>query len=341
MKTAQFDYELPKELIAQEPSLERSESRLMSINLNNHSITHERFSDITKYFEAGDVLVLNNTKVIPARLYGVKEHTHAKIEILILNMEGNQWECLVKKAKAIKVGTRVIFDDELLSGVCTEVKEEGIRIFKMESAYPLLEVLNKIGTIPLPPYIKNTNQDMDRYQTIYAKELGSSAAPTAGLHFTEDLLAKIKERGVKVAYVTLHIGLGTFKPVEVDDIKAHKMHSEYYLIDQENANLIEEAKAHHNRVICVGTTSARVLETVASKYGKIKADSGMSEIFIYPGYTFKALDALITNFHLPKSTLLMMISALVGLDLTKQAYQIAIEKQYRFFSFGDAMFIYR
>lgn len=341
MKTIEFDYKLPKELIAQHPSNKRSESRLMTINIESNEIEHHVFKDIKLYLKKDDVLVLNNTKVIPARLYGIKEKTNAKIEVLILNIVGSICECMVKNAKAIKIDTKVIFDENLLSGTCIEVKEEGIRVFEMKSNLPLMEVLHEIGTIPLPPYIKATNQDSSRYQTVYASKEGSSAAPTAGLHFSDELINDLKEQGVTFAYVTLHIGLGTFKPVEVDDIKDHKMHSEYYEIDSENARIISKAKEEGRRIVCVGTTSARVLETVSSKYGKIVKDQGNSEIFIFPGYVFKTVDALITNFHLPKSTLLMMISAFSSIDLMREAYSIAVDEKYRFFSFGDSMFLYR
>ncbi len=341
MKTIEFDYNLPKELIAQHPSNKRSESRLMAINVENHQIKHHVFKDIKAYLKKDDVLVLNNTKVIPARLYGVKEKTNAKIEILILNMFGSICECMVKNAKAIKLGTKVIFDEKLLSGTCIEIKEEGLRVFEMKSDLPLMDVLHKIGTIPLPPYIKEAKQDTTRYQTVYASKEGSSASPTAGLHFSNELISELKEYGVTFAYVTLHIGLGTFKPVEVEDIRDHKMHSEYYEINFENAKIISQAKQQGRRIVCVGTTSARVLETVSSKYGKIVKDQGNSEIFIFPGYIFKTVDALITNFHLPKSTLLMMISAFSSIDLMKEAYSIAIDEKYRFFSFGDSMFLYR
>lgn len=341
MKTIEFDYNLPKELIAQHPTNQRSESRLMTINIDTHDIQHHIFSDIKSYLKSDDILVLNNTKVIPARLYGIKEKTNAKIEILILNINGSVCECMVKNAKAVKLYTKVIFDENLLSGTCIEVKEDGLRVFKMDSSLPLIEVLHKIGKIPLPPYIKESNQETSRYQTVYASKEGSSAAPTAGLHFTDELIKELEDYGVTFAYVTLHIGLGTFKPVEVDDIKDHKMHSEYYEISSDNANIIETAKKQGRRIVCVGTTSARVLETVSSKYGKIIKDQGNSEIFIFPGYRFNTVDALITNFHLPKSTLLMMISAFASMDLMKEAYSIAINKKYRFFSFGDSMFLYR
>lgn len=341
MKTNEFDYNLPKHLIAQHPTQKRSESKMMSINITNEKIEHKQFSNIVSMLNENDVLVLNNTKVIPARLFGVKKETGAKIEVLVLKIDGNVCECLVRNAKAVKKSTIVVFDERLLYGECILVKEDGIRVFNMVSKKPILEVLDEIGKIPLPPYVKEDDQDKSRYQTVYATREGSSAAPTAGLHFTNELLDMCRNKGVTIAYVTLHIGLGTFKPVEVDDIEQHVMHTEYYEIDQANAALISTAKENNQRIICVGTTSARVLETVANKYDGIVEDYGYSDIFIYPGYKFKAVDALITNFHLPKSTLLMMISAFAGLDLTKKAYQIAVNNDYRFFSFGDSMFLYR
>lgn len=341
MKTSEFDYYLPKHLIAQHPTEKRSESRMMAINITNQDIEHKSFNDILDFLRPSDVLVLNDTKVIPARLFGIKETTNAHIEILILKIEGNQCECLVKNAKAVREGVKIIFDNDLLYGVCKEVRDGGIRIFEMHSKLPLMETLHKIGTIPLPPYIKEYEQDMDRYQTVYANKEGSSAAPTAGLHFTTQLLEKVREKGITIAQVTLHIGLGTFKPVEAENILDHKMHTEYYEIDKESAEIISKAKRENHRVVCVGTTSARVLETVASKFNEVQETSGYSDIFIYPGYQFKVVDALITNFHLPKSTLLMMISAFAGMELTKQAYLEAVEKSYRFFSFGDSMFLYR
>jgi S-adenosylmethionine:tRNA ribosyltransferase-isomerase len=341
MKTKEFDYNLPKHLIAQHPTQKRSESKMMSINISSEEIEHKQFSDIVSMLNENDVLILNNTKVIPARLFGVKQETGAKIEVLILKIDGTICECLVRNAKAVKKSTIVVFDEKLLLGECIMVKEDGIRVFNMVSKKPILEVLDIIGKIPLPPYVKEDDQDKSRYQTVYATKEGSSAAPTAGLHFTNELLKMCENKGVKIAYVTLHIGLGTFKPVEVDEIEQHVMHTEYYEIDQINATLISDAKKNSQRIICVGTTSARVLETVANKYDDIIVDCGYSDIFIYPGYKFKAVDALITNFHLPKSTLLMMISAFAGLDLTKKVYQIAINNDYRFFSFGDSMFLYR
>ncbi len=341
MKTKDFDYYLPKHLIAQHPTQKRSDSKMMSINTTRKSVEHKKFSDISSMLSENDVLVLNNTKVIPARLFGVKKDTGAKIEALILRIDDNICECLVKNAKVVKESTVIIFDDQLLIGECINVQDDGIRVFKMISDIPIIEVLNKIGEIPLPPYVKKDNQDTSRYQTVYATKEGSSAAPTAGLHFTNELLDECQKKGVKIAYVTLHIGLGTFKPVEVEEIKQHKMHTEFYEINRINADLISQAKREGKRIICVGTTSARVLETVANKHADIVEDYGYSEIFIYPGYEFKAVDALITNFHLPKSTLLMMISAFAGLDFTKEVYQIAVNNDYRFFSFGDSMFLYR
>ncbi len=341
MKINEFDYYLPKELIAQHPSKVRSESRMMAINVKEQSVEHRMFSDIKDYLKKGDVLVLNDTKVMPARLFGTKKETGAKIEILILKIDGDSCECLVRNARAVKMDTVITFDDSLLTGRCIGIKKDGVRILKMESKLPLMDVLHQIGEIPLPPYIKEANQDTSRYQTVYAKNEGSSAAPTAGLHFTDTLLEECKQKGVKLAFVTLHIGLATFKPVEVDNIEDHKMHTEFYQIDEENATIITNAKNEGGRVISVGTTSARVLETVASKHGTIIDTQGYSDIFIYPGYDFKIVEALITNFHLPKSTLLMMISAFAGTDFTKSFYQIAVEKNYRFFSFGDSMFLYR
>ena len=341
MKTSEFDYYLPKDLIAQHPTKNRSESRMMAINITKNQIEHKTFSDVLDYLRPNDVLVLNNTKVIPARLFGIKDITNAHIEILILKIEGNLCECLVKNAKAVKKDTKIIFNQELLYGICKEVREDGIRIIEMHSKKPLMDTLHLIGTIPLPPYIKEHEQDTSRYQTVYAKNEGSSAAPTAGLHFTKHLLEQAQEMGIEIAYVTLHIGLGTFKPVEAESIFDHKMHTEYYEISETNAKIISDAKHDGRRVVCVGTTSARVLETVATNHGDVKESSGYSDIFIYPGYQFKAVDALITNFHLPKSTLLMMISAFAGMELTRHAYLEAVEKHYRFFSFGDSMFLYR
>jgi S-adenosylmethionine:tRNA ribosyltransferase-isomerase len=341
MKTSEFDYYLPKELIAQHPAETRSASRMMAINITENEILHKTFEDVLEYLKPTDVLVLNNTKVIPARLFGIKDITNAKIEILILKIQGNHCECLVKNAKAVKKDTKIVFDQELLYGVCEEVRDGGIRIIEMHSQKSLMETLHAIGTIPLPPYIKENKQDKSRYQTVYADKEGSSAAPTAGLHFTKDLLNKAQEKGIEIAYVTLHIGLGTFKPVEVDSIFDHKMHTEYYEISKSNAEIISNAKHENRRIVCVGTTSARVLETIATKHQDIVETKGYSDIFIYPGYKFKVVDALITNFHLPKSTLLMMISAFAGMELTKKAYLEAVEKRYRFFSFGDSMILYR
>lgn len=341
MKTSEFDYYLPKELIAQHPTENRSASKMMAINIATQTIEHRTFEDVLDYLRSTDVLVLNNTKVIPARLFGIKDVTNAKIEILILKIEGNRCECLVKNAKAVKKGTKIVFDQERLYGICEEVNDEGIRIFTMYSKEPLLKTLHDIGNIPLPPYIKDNQQDKSRYQTVYADKEGSSAAPTAGLHFTKELLQKAQEKGIEIVYVTLHIGLGTFKPVEAESIFDHKMHTEYYEVSKQTADTIHKAKQQNRRIVCVGTTSARVLETVATKHQDIIETQGYSDIFIYPGYKFQAVDALITNFHLPKSTLIMMISAFAGMELTKKAYLEAVEKRYRFFSFGDSMILYR
>ena len=340
MRTDDFDFKLPDELIAQHPLKDRSSSKLMVVDILDETIDHKHFYDITKYFKKGDVLVLNDTKVIPARLFGIKEETNAHIELLILKMLPNdEIECLVGNAKAVKLGTRVFFGNGELITTCIEVKEEGIRIFKLEYKGIFLEVLDKLGTMPLPPYIKEKLEDKDRYQTVYAKELGSAAAPTAGLHFTDDLLNKIKEMGVVVTNVTLHVGLGTFRPVSVEDVTNHIMHKESYYMTEETANILNKAKKEERRIIAVGTTSVRTLETVFNKYNQFKQSYGETDIFIYPGYEFKAIDCLITNFHLPKSTLMMLISAFATKDLVMKAYETAIANKYRFFSFGDSMFL--
>lgn len=339
MRTDDFDFYLPEELIAQTPLDKRDSSRLLVLNKNDGSIEHKHFTDIIDYLHDGDVLVLNDTKVIPARLYGVKEDTGAVIEVLMLKDLGhNNWECLTKPAKRVKVGTIVKFSDRL-SAKCVSVGEEGIRKFELIYDGILYEILDELGEMPLPPYIHEKLEDKDRYQTVYAKNIGSAAAPTAGLHFTEDLLKRIEEKGVKVLYVTLHVGLGTFRPVNVEDVTKHKMHSEFYQMSKEVADELNNAKAEHRRIISVGTTSTRTLETIAGLYGEFKECCGNTEIFIYPGYEFKAIDALITNFHLPKSTLIMLISALAGKDNIMKAYEQAVKEKYRFFSFGDSMFI--
>lgn len=338
MKTSDFDYYLPEELIAQTPLKDRSSSRLMVLDKKTGKIEHKHFYDIVDYLNKGDILVRNNTKVIPARIFGVKEGTGAKVEVLLLKQIEDTYECLVGNAKVVKVGTVINFSDKL-KATCLEVKDEGIRILKFECEGIFLEVLNEIGNMPLPPYIKKSLLDKDRYQTVYAKYNGSAAAPTAGLHFTDEIFKKLKEKGVEVLDVTLHVGLGTFRPVKVDDVTNHKMHKEEYFMSKEVADELNKAKKEGRRIISVGTTSTRVLETVMSKYGEFKECHEESDIFIYPGYEFKAIDALITNFHLPKSTLIMLVSALASKEIILNAYNEAVKEKYRFFSFGDAMFI--
>lgn len=341
MNIEEFDYDLPKELIAQTPLEDCSSSRLLVLNKNNGKIKHEHFYNIVNYLKKGDVLVLNDTKVIPARLIGVKEETGAVIELLLLKDIGNDtWECLSRPAKRLKVGTLVSFGDGMLKATVTKKLDEGMVQVKLSYEGILMEILDKLGTMPLPPYIHEKLENKDRYQTVYAKNMGSAAAPTAGLHFTEELLKKIEEMGVIVCFVTLHVGLGTFRPVEVENILDHHMHSEFYVMDEKTADILNEAKKDGRRIIAVGTTSTRTLETIASKNdGHFVACSGNTDIFIYPGYTFKGIDCLITNFHLPKSTLVMLVSALAGREHILQAYQEAVNDKYRFFSFGDAMFI--
>ena len=341
MDINQFDYNLPKELIAQTPLKERSSSRLLVLNKNNGNITHEHFYNIINYLHKGDVLVLNDTKVIPARLIGEKEDTKAVIEILLLKeLEENNWECLARPGKRLKVGTIVSFGDGMLKAEITEKLEDGIVRIKLIYDDILMEILDKLGTMPLPPYIHEKLKDQSRYQTVYAKNIGSAAAPTAGLHFTKELLKEIESKGVIVTYVTLHVGLGTFRPVEVENVLEHKMHSEFYTMNKETADILNKAKKDGRRIVAVGTTSTRTLETIASNNnGLFKESAGNTDIFIYPGYKFKAIDALITNFHLPKSTLVMLVSALAGRENILNAYNEAIKEQYRFFSFGDAMFI--
>ena len=339
MKLLEFNYELPKELIAQTPIEKRDESRLMVLDREKQTIEHKTFKDIIDYLEPGDCLVRNNTKVLPARLYGKKE-TGAKVEFLLLNqMEGDIWECIVRPGNKLHVGTKVKFGDGLLKANILEVMPGGTR--KVEFKYDGIfnEILDKIGLMPLPPYIHEELKQNERYQTVYAKYNGSAAAPTAGLHFTEELLEKIEKKGVKIANVTLHVGIGTFRPVKVENIEEHKMHSEHYYIKQEDVQKINETKEQGKRVIAVGTTSCRVLETIADENGKVSVTEGDTKIFIYPGYKFKCLDGLITNFHLPESTLLMLVSALAGKEYVMNAYNEAVKQKYRFFSFGDAMFI--
>lgn len=340
MKTEDFNYELPENLIAQTPLKNRSESRLMVLDKNTGSIEHKRFYDIIDYLEEGDVLVLNDTKVLPARLFGIKEETGSHIEILMLKeLEHDSWECLVRPAKRISVGTVVNFGNGLLKAICTYEDSEGIRVFKFSYHGIFYEILDKLGEMPLPPYIHEKLADKNRYQTVYAKEIGSAAAPTAGLHFTQELLEKIEKKGVIIEYVTLHVGLGTFRPVNEENVLEHQMHSEYYSMSEETAKRLNEAKKNGNMIVSVGTTTTRVLETVMSRYSVFKACSGWTSIFIYPGYKFKAIDYLITNFHLPKSTLIMLVSALAGRENILNAYNEAIKERYRFFSFGDAMLI--
>ena len=336
-----YDFDLPEELIAQTPEKKRDHSRLMVLNKTNKTIEHRHFFDILEYLHEGDVLVRNNSKVIPARLFGTKEETNAHVEVLLLKDLGNNvWECLCGNAKVIKLGTVISFGDGSLKAKCVEIKEEGIRRMELIYSGILFEILDKLGKMPLPPYIHTQCEDNSRYQTVYAKVEGSAAAPTAGFHFTEELFEKLKEKKVEVVDVTLHIGLGTFRPVKVDDIKNHTMHSEVYEITQDAADRLNNAKEEGRRIISIGTTSTRTLESCMQKYGKFVATREATNIFIYPGYKFKAIDCLITNFHLPKSTLIMLVSALADRDFILSAYLEAIENKYRFFSFGDSMFIY-
>ncbi|MBO0996382.1 tRNA preQ1(34) S-adenosylmethionine ribosyltransferase-isomerase QueA [Bacillus sp. SD075] len=341
MKLDMFDFHLPEELIAQVPLEDREASRLMVLDRETGKLRHDVFSHITEYIKPGDCLVLNDTKVLPARLYGSKEGTGAKIEVLLLKQEHEDvWETLVKPAKRIKEGSTIVFGDGKLSAVCTGMLEHGGRILEFKYEGIFYEILEKLGEMPLPPYIKEQLDDQDRYQTVYARERGSAAAPTAGLHFTEELLEKLKGMGVHIAFITLHVGLGTFRPVSVDDIDSHEMHSEFYQMTEGTARLLNEVKEKGGKIITVGTTSTRTLETIASRNdGVFKEENGWTSIFIYPGYEFKGIDAMITNFHLPKSTLIMLISALAGREHVLHAYETAVEEKYRFFSFGDAMLI--
>lgn len=341
MKLSDFNYDLPQELIAQDPLEDRSSSRLMTVNKRTGEIAHDIFKDIIQYLNPGDCLVINNTKVIPARLLGLKSDTKAAIEILLLKRrENNIWEVLVKPGKKAKPGARIIFGEGELVGEIIDIIEEGNRLIRFEFEGIFEEILDKLGQMPLPPYITHQLKDKNRYQTVYAKHEGSAAAPTAGLHFTNELLDQIQAKGVSIANITLHVGLGTFRPVKVDDILKHHMHSEYYLIEESEADKINKAKIRGNRIISVGTTTTRTLESVADERGRIQAASGWTDIFIYPGYQFKIVDALITNFHLPQSTLLMLVSAFSSREIILEAYKAAVEEQYRFFSFGDAMFLY-
>jgi len=339
METKDFDYDLDPSFIAQHPEDKRTESKLMILNKENKTIEHKHFYDIIDYLNPGDCLVVNNSRVIPARLYGHRENREEMIEVFLLkNVEDTKWECLVKPGKKMKLDTVIVFGEKLKAKV-VDITEEGHRILDMQFDGIFNEILEEIGNIPLPPYITEKLEDKSKYQTVYAKHDGSVAAPTAGLHFSNELLDKIKEKGIKIAYVTLHVGLGTFKPVSDDKIENHKMHSEYYVLDKENSDIINETKKNNARVIAVGTTSVRTLESIGSKYGEIKADSDWTEIFIFPGYKFKAVDAIITNFHLPKSTLIMLVSSFYDRENILKAYEEAKENNYRFFSFGDAMFI--
>lgn len=340
MKLSEFDYNLPEELIAQTPLEKRDTSRLMVLNRKEQTIEDKHFYDILDYLHKGDILVRNNTKVIPARLYGTKEETNGHVEVLLLKDLGNNiWECLVGNARIVKMDTMITFGDGSLKAKCVHIGEEGIRHFEMIYDGIFYEVLDHLGTMPLPPYIKEKLEDQNRYQTVYAKVEGSAAAPTAGLHFTDEILQKLQEKGVEILDVTLHVGLGTFRPVKVDDVLDHHMHSEFYMIDEKTAQRLNEAKSQHQRIISVGTTSTRTLEANFKKYGQFKATQESTDIFIYPGYQFEAIDALITNFHLPKSTLVMLVSAFASKDYIMKAYHHAVEEKYRFFSFGDCMFI--
>lgn len=340
MKTSDFYYELPKELIAQDPLADRSSSRLLVLDKKTGAVRHRHFKDIMAYLNPGDCLVINDTKVIPARLVGFREGTGAKIEVLLLNRkEGDMWETLVKPGKKAKPGTRISFGDGLLTGEVMEVAEEGNRIIHFQYEGIFEEILDQLGQMPLPPYITHHLEDKERYNTVYAVHQGSAAAPTAGLHFTSRILEEIQEKGVDIAPVTLHVGLGTFRPVKAEDVREHHMHSEFYQIDEETVEKINRAKENGNRVICVGTTSCRTIESAADDKGRLKPTRGWTDIFIYPGYSFKVLDCLITNFHLPESTLVMLVSALAGKEHVLEAYEEAVKEGYRFFSFGDAMLI--
>lgn len=340
MDVKDFYYDLPQELIAQDPLEDRSSSRLMVLDKITGEVEHRHFKDITEYLRPGDCLVINNTKVIPARLYGVKEGTEAKIEILLLKRKENDiWETLVKPGKKCKIGTKIVFGEGILTGEVVDIVEEGNRLIQFHYEGIFEEILDRLGQMPLPPYITHQLQDKNRYQTVYAKYDGSAAAPTAGLHFTPELLQQVRDMGVEIAEVTLHVGLGTFRPVKETDVLKHHMHSEFYKIEQSEADKINKAKKEGHRVIAVGTTSTRTLESAADENGFRTEKSGWTEIFIYPGYQFKVIDALITNFHLPESTLVMLVSALAGREHVLAAYETAVEEKYRFFSFGDAMFI--
>ncbi|SFE31932.1 tRNA preQ1(34) S-adenosylmethionine ribosyltransferase-isomerase QueA [Trichococcus pasteurii] len=341
MRTSDFDFYLPEELIAQTPLLDRSSSRLLALDSKTGEITDKHFTDMVEELQEGDALVLNNTRVLPARLHGVKPDTGGHIEVLLLNnIQGDEWETLVKPGKRVKVGTVISFGDGRLTAEVTQSLEHGGRILNFKYDGVFLEILESLGEMPLPPYIKETLDDQERYQTVYAKEVGSAAAPTAGLHFTADLLKEVSNKGVKIVYLTLHVGLGTFRPVSVDDIASHEMHSEFYQLTNEAAQTLNQVRSNGGKIVAVGTTSVRTLETIGTKFdGKIKADSGWTKIFISPGYSFKVVQGIITNFHLPKSTLVMLVSAFAGRENVLSAYEHAVKEKYRFFSFGDAMFI--
>jgi S-adenosylmethionine:tRNA ribosyltransferase-isomerase len=341
MKIDLFDFDLPEELIAQTPLPNRDASRLMVLDKKTGEIRHETFRNILSYLREGDCLVLNDTRVMPARLYGEKEDTGANIEVLLLKqLEGDRWETLVKPARRVKDGTKIIFGDGRLKATCVDTLEHGGRVLQFSYRGIFYEVLEQLGEMPLPPYIKEKLDDPERYQTVYAREIGSAAAPTAGLHFTEQLLDDIRAKGVHIAFITLHVGLGTFRPVNVENIEEHDMHAEFYQMTEETAQLLNETRRQGGRIIAVGTTSTRTLETIAARHnGTFVAESGWTDIFIYPGYEFKAIDGLVTNFHLPKSTLIMLVSALAGRENILRAYNVAVKERYRFFSFGDAMLI--
>ena len=340
MRTSDFKYDLPEELIAQHPMENRDQSRLLTLNKQDGSINHEHFYDIYEHLNKGDVLVLNNTRVMPARIHGHREGKEENIEFLLLKRNDDDiWECLAKPGKKAKIGTEIIFSDKLKAEV-VDISEDGSRFLKFIYEGIFEEILDELGEMPLPPYITEKLENKERYQTVYSKVEGSAAAPTAGLHFTKELLGKLEEKGVEICYVTLHVGLGTFRPVKVDDVESHEMHSEFYMVSEDVVNKVNKAKLENRRVVAVGTTSIRTLESVADEKGFIIEKSGWTNIFIYPGYKFKCVDALITNFHLPESTLVMLVSALASKDIILNAYNVAVKEKYRFFSFGDAMFIY-
>lgn len=339
MKTSDFSYDLPSELIAQHPAQKRDQSRLMLLNKKTGEINHKKFYNIIDYLNNGDVLVLNDTRVMPARIFGHRPEKNESIEILLLNHKGDTWETLAKPGKKLKIGTEIIFSDELKAEV-VDISEDGSRFLKFIYSGIFEEILDRLGEMPLPPYIQEKLEDKERYQTVYSKELGSAAAPTAGLHFTKELLKKIEEKGIEICFITLHVGLGTFRPVKVEDVTKHKMHSEFYIIRDDVAQKINKAKDEGRRIVAVGTTSIRTLESAADDKGYVKAKSGWTDIFIYPPYKFKCVDALITNFHLPESTLIMLVSSLSTREIILNAYNVAVKEKYRFFSFGDAMFIY-